>query len=810
MGKIIGGIVGGIGGAVGSEKPRKKAAKVSKEVADTQFQYNMDAANAAANLNRYNEVNPYSSTNWTKDPVTGQWSVNQSASPQLQGAIDSSLNMQTAGNKATQTAIGRTAGTVGSAFNPTLPGMGATPTADAAVRFTPNNTQAQTGLGGFGSAYDALFNAGGVPNPQNVQAGSYRSGLGPSGNIMSQVQNAGPIQGGFEAGGQINQSLGPMQQASGSVAPSGGINQSLGLQTGLGNAGAINSGVNLQTGVNLQGGVNLQTGGLGQDNVPAAESYQRGLDYSGAPSLYGSGNVSNDYNSAVSTAFGAQKANIDEAYSTQRNQLLQRLADQGIPMDSEAARFQVAQLDKNRDAGYIQAQAAAANTGLNTQSTLSGLSLANRGQIVGETSNQGQFANQATSATNQESLARANTQFGQNLSAAQFGNQAQLQQAEFGNNAALQGAQFGNNAQLQQAQFGNQAQQQQFAQMLQSGQFGNEAMLAGAQYNLGAQGQQFGQNMAQTQLGNQAAGQNFNQGLQSAQFGNQAQAQQFGQNQTRAQFGNEAQAQQYGQNANDMTQANAAQAQRFGQNLQSGQFANSAQQQQFADQLAASQNNYGQAANTQSTRFGQGFDTQGAAFDQSLAGGQFYNQGQQQQFDQNMNRAGFYNQAAQQDFSNSMASSQQQNALRQQEFGIAADTRAIPINETLGFMKAVQPTPQLPSVQTPAINVDAPNYVGFMNNELAAQRKQKAGKIGAAGDIGSAAGGMIGSVICWVAREVYGVNNPAWLEFREWLLNSAPKWLLRLYVRHGERFAAFISNKPRLKSVIRFFMDKVR
>jgi hypothetical protein len=726
----MGGLIGGGGGG-------KKAAKQAKTVAADQQKFNIEAANLSAGLNRYNETNPYGSVNWTKDPVTGQWSVNQSASPQLQGAIDSSLNMQTAGNKATQGAIGRTAGTVGSAFNPTLPGMGATPTADAAVRFTPNNTQAQTGLGGFGSAYDALFNAGGVPNPQNVTPGSYQSGLGPSGNIMSRVQDAGPIQGGFDAGGQINQSLGPMQQASGAVAPSGQINQGLALQANLGDAGQINSG-------------------------PASmEGYQRGLDFAGAPSLYGSGNVSNDYNSAVSTAFGAQKANIDEAYSTQRSQLEQRLADQGIPLDSEGARFQMAQLDKNRDASYIQAQAAAANTGLNTQSTLSGLSLANRGQIVGETSNQGQFANQATAATNQD---------------------------------ALTGAGFQNNAQ-----------QQRFAQMLQSGQFGNEAMLAGANYNLGAQGQQFGQNMAQTQLGNQAAGQNFNQGLQSAQFGNQAQQQQFGQNQTRAQFGNEAQAQQYGQNANNMTQANAAQAQRFGQNLQSGQFANNAQQQQFADQLAASQNNYGQAANTQSTRFGQGFDTQGTAFDQSLAGGQFYNQGQQQQFDQNMNRAGFYNQAAQQDFGNSMASSQQQNALRQQEFGIAADTRAIPISETLGFMKAVQPTPQLPSVQTPAINVAAPDYTGTYSNIMQANAQKSAGKMGAVGTLGSAAIGL-----CWVAREVYGVHNPAWMEFRDWLLNRAPKWLMRLYLRYGERFAAFIADKPRLKSVIRFFMDKVR
>jgi len=31
-------------------------------------------------------------------------------------------------------------------------------------------------------------------------------------------------------------------------------------------------------------------------------------------------------------------------------------------------------------------------------------------------------------------------------------------------------------------------------------------------------------------------------------------------------------------------------------------------------------------------------------------------------------------------------------------------------------------------------------------------------------------------VICWVAREVYGADNPRWLEFRTWLLTQAPAW----------------------------------
>ena len=62
---------------------------------------------------------------------------------------------------------------------------------------------------------------------------------------------------------------------------------------------------------------------------------------------------------------------------------------------------------------------------------------------------------------------------------------------------------------------------------------------------------------------------------------------------------------------------------------------------------------------------------------------------------------------------------------------------------------------------------------------------------------------------CWVAREVYGADNPLWLVFRHWLLNDSPQWFLVLYLRHGERFAEWIHDKPRLKAVIKYFMDQI-
>jgi flagellar hook-associated protein 2 len=60
---------------------------------------------------------------------------------------------------------------------------------------------------------------------------------------------------------------------------------------------------------------------------------------------------------------------------------------------------------------------------------------------------------------------------------------------------------------------------------------------------------------------------------------------------------------------------------------------------------------------------------------------------------------------------------------------------------------------------------------------------------------------------CWVARAVYGAGNPRWLVFRFWLLKVSPAWFRWLYLRHGERFASWLDDKPRLRHVIRYWMD---
>jgi hypothetical protein len=66
------------------------------------------------------------------------------------------------------------------------------------------------------------------------------------------------------------------------------------------------------------------------------------------------------------------------------------------------------------------------------------------------------------------------------------------------------------------------------------------------------------------------------------------------------------------------------------------------------------------------------------------------------------------------------------------------------------------------------------------------------------------------AMICWVAREVYGEDNPKWLQFREWVIGYSPDWFYNAYIKYGERMASVVSKAPVLKAIIRPFMDAKR
>ena len=81
------------------------------------------------------------------------------------------------------------------------------------------------------------------------------------------------------------------------------------------------------------------------------------------------------------------------------------------------------------------------------------------------------------------------------------------------------------------------------------------------------------------------------------------------------------------------------------------------------------------------------------------------------------------------------------------------------------------------------------------------------GGLGGGGMGGGGMGMGGGGGMCWVAREVYGDENPRWLLFRAWLKTEAPAWLHDLYASRGEAFAVWIKDKPAAKAVVRFLMD---
>jgi len=109
------------------------------------------------------------------------------------------------------------------------------------------------------------------------------------------------------------------------------------------------------------------------------------------------------------------------------------------------------------------------------------------------------------------------------------------------------------------------------------------------------------------------------------------------------------------------------------------------------------------------------------------------------------------------------------------------------------------------------------NQATQLGANVATANANAAKTAGIIGGLGSAAGGLFSGAgaakgfgnlfSCWVAREVYGAENPAWVVFRHWMLHQSPAWFRNLYLKHGEAFAAFIKNKPMLKNVIRRWMD---
>ncbi len=107
----------------------------------------------------------------------------------------------------------------------------------------------------------------------------------------------------------------------------------------------------------------------------------------------------------------------------------------------------------------------------------------------------------------------------------------------------------------------------------------------------------------------------------------------------------------------------------------------------------------------------------------------------------------------------------------------------------------------------------AANEANMYAANVAADASRSSGLMSGLGSLGGGlmqgigTAGSVGTFFCWVAREVYGPTNPAWMQFREWMFTESPSWFFNFYKKYGEQFAQWISDKPRIKSIIRKWMD---
>jgi hypothetical protein len=404
---------------------------------------------------------------------------------------------------------------------------------------------------------------------------------------------------------------------------------------------------------------------------------------------------------------------------------------------------------------------------------------------------------------------------GNQFAAAQFNNQAALQAAlanqAAGNQMSQQNAANQLQAQLANQQAGLQAGQFNASTSIQAQQANQDALLRAQLANQQA-GIQTGQFNVQTGLqaglanqdaANQIALANQQAGLQAGQFNVNTQAQLQAQNQDAALRAALANQQNYmqGQQFNALNQSQVAQANRDA--AQQAGLANQAANLQ-QQQLMAQYGYQGQLANQQANL---GTAESNRAF-----------QAQQlQNYYQNLGQAGqLYNQGLGAD-----------RAYAAQMVGLQQATMSDPYQAILGRPSAAFAQQQgvsgqganLTQMGGPALfnpessyanNIYGGNQQATNAANIATAQSNAAVIGGLASGLGSAAGGWASGgfkVPCWVAREVYGINNPKWKRFRTWLLTRAPKWFHDFYIKYGENFAEFISDKPRTKSLIRRWMD---
>ena len=348
----------------------------------------------------------------------------------------------------------------------------------------------------------------------------------------------------------------------------------------------------MQENVNMGGLIGLQ-GAVDQNGLP---SIQTGLDFAGVNDLPGVDDFSAERGRVEDAVYGRHAARLDPRFEEERRSLETKLANQGIPVGSEAWTAEMERFDRSRNDAYAAARSDAITSGGTEQSRMFGLGMAAHQAGVNDAAMKGNFANQAQSQGFNQSLAGANLanlarsqQFGERMGEADFANQARAQ--KFGENVGAANLANQVNAQgfaqnLAQSGLTNDARGQEFARELAKSQFQNQANSQG-----------FSQGMARSNLANDAIDRMNAQRLAEAGFENTANDQGFSQAMARAGLNNMTSDTAWNRNLGNAQLSNAARAMSYGENLQNAQLQNQARNQLFNERLT--QGNFQNAAAAQ-------------------------------------------------------------------------------------------------------------------------------------------------------------------------------------------------------------------
>lgn len=210
-------------------------------------------------------------------------------------------------------------------------------------------------------------------------------------------------------------------------------------------------------------------------------TYERGVDTGGMTPLSMDPELSSQL---VRLASYKQATDLLEPdWQRDERRLDQKLADQGLPTGGEAWQNATGEFSRGKDAARQQAALAAIMAGGQEASRLGAESRANRGMQFGEATTNVGLNNDAVRQALADAMAASNQNFGQDVTAGKFGNEARQQYTQ---------------EQLDAIQVANQARQQQLSELLAQAELANNA-----------QAQGYGQTLNRAQFVNATAGQDL-------------------------------------------------------------------------------------------------------------------------------------------------------------------------------------------------------------------------------------------------------------------------------------------------------------